>query len=93
MNRPFARLGIAAATLLVALSPALAMNIQRVVSPGGVEAWLVEDYAVPIIALNFAFAGGSAQDPAGKPGVGSILEAVHSTARNRPGSLHWKPGW
>lgn len=53
-----------------------AMQIQRVVSPGGIEAWLVEDHAVPLIAVNFAFAGGNSQDPAGKEGVGNLLTTM-----------------
>jgi zinc protease len=40
-----------------------------VVSPGGIEAWLVHEPSVPLLAMEFAFAGGSAQDPTGKPGV------------------------
>ena len=44
-------------------------RIQHVVSPSGVEAWLVEDYTVPIITLEGLIGGGAAQDPAGKPGV------------------------
>lgn len=44
-------------------------RIQHVVSPSGVEAWLVEDYTVPIITLEGLIGGGAAQDPVGKPGV------------------------
>ncbi len=47
-----------------------ATKIQRVVSPGGIEAWFVQDATVPLIAMEYAFEGGSSQDPAGKPGVG-----------------------
>ncbi|WP_406856547.1 pitrilysin family protein [Alsobacter sp. KACC 23698] len=53
-----------------------ASRIQRVVSPGGVEAWLVEDYTVPLLALEFAVRGGSSQDPAGKPGVAYFLSGM-----------------
>ncbi|OJW65583.1 MAG: peptidase M16 [Afipia sp. 64-13] len=65
------------AALLVALTaisfPAAASTkIQRVVSPGGIEAWFVQDATVPLIAMQFAFAGGSSQDPADKPGVASL---------------------
>lgn len=65
-----ARAGVAAvvATLAiistVALSrPAEAMNIQTIKSPGGIEAWLVEEHSVPLMALRFAFEGGNSQDP------------------------------
>ncbi len=50
-------------------APASAMNIQKVVSPKGVEAWLVEDHTLPLIAMQFGFKGGSAQDPAGREGL------------------------
>lgn len=44
-----------------------------VVSSGGVEAWHVESNVVPLIAVAFTFEGGSAQDPADKPGVAQML--------------------
>ncbi len=47
-------------------------KIQRVVSPGGLEAWLVQDATVPLVAMAFAFRGGATQDPADKPGVASM---------------------
>ena len=31
-----------------------AVEIERVVSPGGIEAWLVEERSIPIIAVSFA---------------------------------------
>ena len=45
-----------------------AAKIQRLVSPGGIEAWFVQDATVPLIAMEYAFGGGSSQDPADKPG-------------------------
>ena len=56
-------------TAMVAAQPAAAASIQRVVSPGGIEAWLVHEPALPLIAMNFAFLGGANEDPSGKPGV------------------------
>ncbi|OYX76345.1 MAG: peptidase M16, partial [Bradyrhizobium sp. 35-63-5] len=50
-----------------------AAKIQRVVSPGGIEAWFVQDSTVPLVAMQFAFTGGSAQDPAGKAGTASLV--------------------
>ena len=50
-----------------------AERIQRVVSAQGVEAWLVEDYTVPIITLEGLIQGGASQDPSGKPGVLNLL--------------------
>ncbi len=57
-------------------SPSRAAAVQKVVSKGGVEAWLVEDYAVPLVALEFAFKGGASQDPIGKPGVATLLAGL-----------------
>jgi zinc protease len=57
-------------------SPSRAASVQKVVSKGGVEAWLVEDYAVPLVAVEFAFRGGASQDPEGKPGVATLLTGL-----------------
>jgi zinc protease len=56
--------------------PSRADAVQKVVSKGGIEVWLVEDYAVPLVALEFAFKGGASQDPAGRPGVASLLAGL-----------------
>ncbi|MDJ1157879.1 pitrilysin family protein [Chelatococcus sp. SYSU_G07232] len=63
----------AGATTAVSASPRM---IERVVSPGGIEAWLVEEHAVPLIAMEIAFVGGAAQDPAGKHGAGYLLASL-----------------
>jgi zinc protease len=63
------------AALLVAIAvpaPAAATKIERVVSPGGIEAWLVREPSLPLLAMNFAFVGGAGEDPAAKPGVGNM---------------------
>lgn len=66
--------------LLVAAAPASAASatgrIQRVVSPSGIEAWLVEEHAVPIVALDFSFLGGSTQDAPGKEGTVNLLSTL-----------------
>ena len=55
---------------------AQAMKIQTVKSPGGIEGWLVEEHAVPMIALKFAFAGGNSQDPVGKEGLANFVSGM-----------------
>ncbi|MDQ0394983.1 M16 family metallopeptidase [Labrys monachus] len=50
--------------------------IQKIVSPLGIEAWLVEDYAVPLVAVDFAFRGGTAQDGAVRPGLAHMMSAL-----------------
>jgi zinc protease len=61
---------------VLATLPANAMDIQRVTSPGGIEAWLVESHANPLIAMRFAFRGGASQDPADKEGVAYFVTAM-----------------
>ncbi len=51
-------------------------RIQRVVSPLGIEAWLIEEHSVPLIALEMSFEGGAAQDPKGKSGLANFLSGM-----------------
>lgn len=55
--------------LLVAILPARAVEIQRVVSPMGIEAWLVEANEIPVISMSFGFRGGTTQDNPGHEGT------------------------
>lgn len=73
---PFLALCLIAAAALVTPSKAHAMKIQEVTSPGGIKAWLVQEHSVPLIALRFAFEGGSVQDPAGREGVANFLAGM-----------------
>jgi zinc protease len=57
-------------------APADATTIERVVSPGGIVAWLVHEPAVPMIAVDFAFTGGAAQDPLGKGGTANFVASL-----------------
>jgi zinc protease len=64
--------GIALLPIATAPSQA-ATKIQHLISPGGIEAWFVQDATVPLIAMEYAFGGGATQDPADKPGVGNLV--------------------
>jgi zinc protease len=72
--------GLAAAALVAAAAASAAecstMKIERVTSPGGIEAWLVESHANPLIAMRFAFRGGAAQDSQGKDGLAYFISAM-----------------
>ncbi len=50
-----------------------AARIQHLVSPGGIEAWFVQDATVPLIAMEFAIAGGAAQDRDGRAGTANMV--------------------
>jgi len=68
---------VAAVMLVFAIAPpVLAVEVERVVSPGGIEAWLVRDNSVPITAIEFSFRGGGASDPAGKAGLADMTMSL-----------------
>ncbi|WP_230532738.1 M16 family metallopeptidase [Microvirga roseola] len=60
-------------TASVATRSSSPTTVKALTSPGGVEAWHVESDVVPLIAVSFIFEGGSAHDPADKPGVAQML--------------------
>jgi zinc protease len=76
MRTSLARLAVACTLVLSLTSLAHATKIERVISPGGIEAWLVQDKTVPLIAVDFAFRGGAIQDPADKAGLASMVAAL-----------------
>ena len=71
------RLAIPAFFLAVLLAlPATAAEVKRVVSPGGIEAWLVEDDSNPLISVEIGFRGGAVLDPEGKEGTAAMTAAL-----------------
>ena len=67
------------ATVLILVflgATARAIEVKRVVSPTGLEAWLVEDHTNPIVAVRFAFRGGAALDPTGKEGLADVVSSL-----------------
>ncbi|MBF0306894.1 MAG: insulinase family protein [Alphaproteobacteria bacterium] len=73
MRRLFLALGLA---ILPALPAAASPPVERVVSAKGIEAWLVQDHINPIIAMEFAFRGGSALDPADRAGLANMVSGL-----------------
>lgn len=74
--RRFFLLLLVVAIVPLAAVPARAVDIQEVVSPAGIRAWLVQDQTTPVLAMNFAFDGGAAFDPAGKDGATRMMAAL-----------------
>ena len=62
--------------LIMCALPAHAIEIQEVVSPKGIHAWLVEDRSVPLISMRFSFKGGTSQDPTGKEGLANLMTGL-----------------
>ena len=75
MRKVFAPFALVLA-LLAWVPSAWSLEIQEVVSPGGVTAWLVEDRSNPILTLSFSFAGGESSDPVGKEGRARLVSGL-----------------
>ena len=68
---------LAAVFVAVCLAaPASATEVQRVISPGGIEAWLVEEHNIPILSLRVSWRGGAAFDKAGREGTANMVSAT-----------------
>lgn len=75
--RPHLRILLAIMLAATAATAAAATtDIQRVRTPRGAEAWLVEERTVPVIAVEVAFRGGAAQDPADKAGLVNLMATL-----------------
>ncbi len=62
--------------ILVPVS-AHAIDVRRLVSDKGIEAWFVPDKSIPVVALSFAFRGaGAATDPSGKEGLAEMVTGL-----------------
>ena len=72
MIRLVASIIFAAAAAIASTNSASAMTIEKIVSPAGIEAWLVREKALPLVTLNYAFHGGATQDDADKAGTGNL---------------------
>ena len=76
LRRAVAAVAVSFLAVAAWAAPAGATTIERVVSPGGIEAWLVHEPAIPLIAVDFAFKGGATQDPLGKAGTANLMTAL-----------------
>jgi zinc protease len=68
--------GLLTAAFLVLPGLAQAIEIEEVTSPGGIEAWLVEDHSIPFIALDIWFMGGASLDPDGARGAVHLMTGL-----------------
>ncbi len=58
-------------------SPARAeIDIQPVTTPGGIEAWLVEERSIPFVAIEVVFAGGAALEAAESAGATALMATL-----------------
>jgi zinc protease len=76
-SRPFAAFfAVLIALTILSASPARAVDIQTITSPGGIKALLVEDYTVPLIAVSMSFKGGATQEAIGKEGLANLMSSL-----------------
>jgi zinc protease len=71
-----ARIAASLVALVFAFPATANIEIEEVTSPGGIEAWLVEDPSIPFVALEFWFGGGSALDPADRRGATYLMTGL-----------------
>lgn len=64
------------AASMMTVTSAFAVEVERVVSSKGVEAWLVQDQTNPIVTMEFSFKGAGALDPEGKEGLAALVAAT-----------------
>ena len=64
------------AATLCTQAPSYATTIERVVSPGGIEAWLVREPSIPLVSMDFSFRSSSGPGPADKRSVGYFTTGV-----------------
>jgi len=76
VQRCWLLLTVVCAVLVLGVAPAEAVRVEKVVSPGGVEAWFVQDSSAPLVAVEFVFRGGGALDPAAKAGRANLVSAL-----------------
>ncbi|MGB8814932.1 MAG: pitrilysin family protein [Paracoccaceae bacterium] len=65
--------------LLLMIAPGFVqaeVAIQKVVSPSGITAWLVEEHGIPFTALEVRFRGGTSLDAPGKRGAVNLMTAL-----------------
>jgi zinc protease len=67
---------IYAAFVAFALPAHAELPIQKVTSPGGITAWLVEDHGIPFTALEIQIRGGTSLDPDDQRGVVTMMTGL-----------------
>ena len=69
---------LAAATVALFVAPPAwaQVAVTEVESDGGIKAWLVEEPALPFVALELIFMGGASLDPEGEEGATSLMTSM-----------------
>lgn len=70
------RLLVVLCVLILASAAQAVPKIERVITPGGIEVWLVREPSIPMLALQAAWRGGSSSDPSDKQGLASLTTSL-----------------
>jgi zinc protease len=70
------KLAIALLLLCAAVSAQAAPKIERITTPLGIEVWFVREPAIPMLALQATWRGGSSSDPAGQEGLAQLVTGL-----------------
>ena len=70
------RFVVTAAAIVWAGIAQAAIDIKTVTSPGGIEAWVVEEPSIPFVALEIRIRGGASLDEPGKRGAINLMTAL-----------------
>ncbi|MEQ9258974.1 MAG: pitrilysin family protein [Roseovarius sp.] len=62
--------------MLTAVSATAEVEIEEITTPGGIEAWLVEDHSIPFVALELRFRGGTSLDEPDALGSVSLMTSL-----------------
>lgn len=62
--------------LSVAALPARAIDIQEITTPGGIEAWLVQENSIPFVAIEIVIDGGASLEDPAKRGATNLMMAL-----------------
>ncbi|KPP89016.1 MAG: zinc protease [Rhodobacteraceae bacterium HLUCCA08] len=70
------RLLTALALTLFALAARAEIEVRDITSPGGIDAWLVQEESIPFVALEIIIDGGASLDLPGKRGATNLMMAL-----------------
>jgi zinc protease len=70
------RLFLALALSLSAVSAQAQMEIQEITSPGGINAWLVQEESIPFVAIEIVIDGGASLEDPAKRGATNLMMAL-----------------
>ena len=61
---------------VVATAATAEIDIKEVTSPGGIDAWVVEEPSIPFVAVEIRFRGGASLDRPGKRGAVNLMSGL-----------------